>query len=185
MMNYLSAAVSIVALAASMVGGYKIGTWRLESCRSDLAALEQTGKEAQQLSRDQQAQLVQKQAALEQEHQAKVAEMNQTFTTQRAAMETQLGQAMQRLKVSQGRSVSTNADLAKVQQQIDAAVASSNAPLLKKLREQQQALEATQAGLVRQQAGLVCLQASVPSEEVALLNRSVVFRAPAAPGAQP
>lgn len=183
MMNYLSAAVSVVALGVSMVGGYKIGTWRLESCRNDLVALEQTGKAAQQLSSDQQAQLAQKQAALEQAHQAKVAEMNQTFTTQRAAMEAQLSQATQRLQALQGRSTTNGAALVRVKQQIDAAT--GNEPLLQKLRTQQAEMVALQARLDGQKTGLVCLAAPVPSEEVALLNRSVVFRGSAAPGARP
>lgn len=183
MMNYLSAAVSVVALGVSMVGGYKIGTWRLESCRNELTKLEDTGQKAQQLSRDQQAQLVEKQAALEQAHQAKVTEMNQAFTTQRAAMEAQLSQATQRLQALQGRSATNGAALVRVKQQIDAAT--GNEPLLQKLRSQQAELVALQARLDGQQRGLVCLQAPVPSEEVALLNRSVVFRIPATPGAQP
>ena len=173
MMNYVTMGLSALALSAAMGLGYKLGAWRLETCRTELAAIQKTGEAGQALSKDAQAQLDQKQAALDQEHKAKIDKLNESFATERSDLQNQLGRLTARINAAQGKTASTDADLARVRRDMQAANASANAPLMQQLKDQERALLALQSQLAQQQASLVCLQAPVPREEVALLNRSL------------
>lgn len=168
-MIYIRLAVSLVVLLAAAWFGYRWGSSGLEEARAQLKNIAATAEQAQAAQET-------AQKRLDDQLKAQAADFEQRLKTEIAAQEADkksladsLSSAEARLAQLRKQSGSTGSQLDQVRHDLGSATGAHRAELEK--REQE--LLALRDQLARKEQGLSCLAASVPAEELALLNRGL------------
>jgi chromosome segregation ATPase len=168
-MIYIRLAVSLAVLLAAAWFGYHWGSSGLEEARAQLKNIAATAEQAQAAQET-------AQKRLDDQLKAQAADFEQRLKTEIAAQEADkkslaesLGRANERIAQlgTQRRSTDTQLD------QTRRELASATGAHRTELEKREQELLALRDQLARKEQGLSCLAASVPAEELALLNRSL------------
>lgn len=169
MMIYIRLAVSLVALLAAAWFGYHWGSSGVEEARAQLKNIADTAKQAK-------AEQETAQKRLDDQLKAQAADFETRLKTALAEQETQkqslaesLSRANERIAQLGTQRRSTDTQLDQTRRELASATGAHRAELEK--REQE--LLALRDQLARKEQGLSCLAASVPAEELALLNRGL------------
>jgi predicted nucleotidyltransferase len=166
-MIYIRFAVSLVVLLVAGWLGYRWGASGLEAARAQLHAIEQTATAAKTAHDAAQQQIDAQLKAQAADHEAKLKTLAAEHEAQQQALAGSLSRANERIAALSTQRQGANTQLDQIRREMASATGAHREELIQ--REQQ--VLALQKQLDQQAQGLSCLSASVPADELALLNR--------------